>query len=543
MTEPKRPWKRLKEGTLTATVDWFPKKLVKTAISALLNHSRNGAPLESSDLKPLLVDESNLESAKLMDDADVPVATPTPAPTPTPTPTPEVSQNAPDPYVVPVFYATNRAVKIVSGVHGPGYRFTSERSPDLKFGSVVVKVPHGHRRGIVERPGLDWLFFLTLLVPKLESERPADHFILSDLRVLTEEDFVQEIGDTGTESALLYVHGFNTSFEDGIFTLAQIKFDSQYPGIAVAFSWPSGDNLFSHGYATASADFSRKPFLQVVNILKTCAHVSKIYVIAHSLGNRIVADSLDNDRQVHLAEIIMAAPDVDWDVFRTLADGVRRAANGVTLYADSSDKALFISRLLAGGPAGSTTVPGAPLPDIEIIDVTAVGDDLFGINHNMYSTAATLLGDIGRILLYGNIRLTFALLSSAESQRAAKHLFIGKSRDDAESSLEIGFENDSLGVRQLVRLSYSRKTCSTQSSYLSRSTRNPAFHRPRVNHKRSRRSQSCTRQQQGNGVADQRLPFGYRIALPLYLDASAIASTYWSSSNSPATGMTILPTP
>src|ERR1700758_929260 len=70
---------------------------------------------------------------------------------------------------------------------------------------------------------------------------------------------------------------------------------------------------------------------------------------------------------------------------------------------------------------------------------------------------------------------------------------------------------------------------------------NPAIHRPRVNHKRSRRSQSCTRQQQGNGVADQRLPFGYRIALPLYLDASAIASTYWSSSNSPATGMTILP--
>ena len=68
----------IKEGTLTATVDWFPKKLVKTAISALLNHSRNGAPLESSELKPLLVDESNLESAKLLDDAEVPVATPTP---------------------------------------------------------------------------------------------------------------------------------------------------------------------------------------------------------------------------------------------------------------------------------------------------------------------------------------------------------------------------------------------------------------------------------------------------------------------------------
>ena len=296
----------IKEGTLTATVDWFPKKLVKTAISALLNHSRNGAPLESSELKPLLVDESNLESAKLLDDAEVPVATPTPTPTPTqsptPTPTPNASQNAPDPYVVPVFYATNRALKIVAGIHGPGYKFTSERSPDLKFGSVVVKVPHGHRRGIVERPGLDWLFFLTLLVPKFESERPADHFILSDLRVLTEEDFVQEIRDTGTDSALLYVHGFNTSFEDGIFTLAQIKFDSQYPGIAVAFSWPSGDNLFSHGYATASADFSRKPFLQVVNILKTRAQVSKIYVIAHSLGNRIVADSLGNDRQAHLAE-------------------------------------------------------------------------------------------------------------------------------------------------------------------------------------------------------------------------------------------------
>ena len=44
----------IQTGTLTATVDWFPKKLVKTVISALLNHSRNEAPLESLKLKPLL---------------------------------------------------------------------------------------------------------------------------------------------------------------------------------------------------------------------------------------------------------------------------------------------------------------------------------------------------------------------------------------------------------------------------------------------------------------------------------------------------------
>jgi esterase/lipase superfamily enzyme len=303
------------------------------------------------------------------------------------------------------FYATNRAVEIVTRADGLVYHFTSGRSRELTFGSAIVKVPGIHTKGNIERPGLN-LFLLSVLVVKFEPEDPAKHFVVRDFRVLTKEEFAQEIRDTGATSALLYVHGFHTALEDALYTLAQIKFDTGYTGVAVAFSWPSGDNYLSYFYGATGISVSRKPFLDVLDLLKNSAHVEKIYVIAHSLGSGLVADALANELhpKMHLKELIMAAPDIDVDVFRTLENGIRRAADAVTLYAASSDVALHLSEIVSQqSRVGAIAQPDDQLarPGIEIIDVTAVANDIFGFNHSMFSTKRTLLDDIGQILLDG----------------------------------------------------------------------------------------------------------------------------------------------
>ena len=41
------------------------------------------------------------------------------------------------------------------------------------------------------------------------------------------------------------------------------------------------------------------------------------------------------------------------------------------------------------------------LPGIETIDVTAVGDDMFAINHDVYSSNREVLNDIGSLLISG----------------------------------------------------------------------------------------------------------------------------------------------
>jgi|SRR6516225_7357235 len=148
------------------------------------------------------------------------------------------------------------------------------------------------------------------------------------------------------------------------------------------------------------------PLLDILRMIYDAAGVSKIYVIAHSMGNQIVVDALahaqDAGIRISLSELVLAAPDVDSDVFRSMVDRLRVAAKGLTLYVSSADKAMLASRIKAGGVPRAGDVPASgPLiaQGIDTIDVTAIGDDLFGLNHDEYSSNRSLIDDIGRILL------------------------------------------------------------------------------------------------------------------------------------------------
>jgi esterase/lipase superfamily enzyme len=99
----------------------------------------------------------------------------------------------------------------------------------------------------------------------------------------------------------------------------------------------------------------------------------------------------------------MAAPDVDSDAFKQLAPEVRRITQGMTLYASSADRAMNVSRALAKVPrAGDVTAAGPIiLPDIDTVDVTPVGHELFGLNHDTFAAGRSILDDVSRIVLDG----------------------------------------------------------------------------------------------------------------------------------------------
>jgi esterase/lipase superfamily enzyme len=256
-----------------------------------------------------------------------------------------------------------------------------------------------------------------------EREDEKKHFVLRDLKLLTQEEFVEHIRDSGTSSALLFVHGFNTSFRDAIFDLAQIAWDTKctkYGVIPIVFSWPSQGTIDLNSHPeklpilpleyvrdSNSATYSQKSFLELLDILHSSARVTKLYVIAHSMGNQIVVNALNQAnyaRQKHLlSEMILAAPDVDEDIFKQYGKALTDSARGITLYASSADKALRFSVELNGQNRAGYIPKGGPFtfPGIETIDVTAVGDDMLGLNHGTYSSSRSVLGDIGLILENG----------------------------------------------------------------------------------------------------------------------------------------------
>jgi sorbitol/mannitol transport system substrate-binding protein len=335
---------------------------------------------------------------------------PTPSPTPPSTPPPVADKQC-----VSVLYATNRVRKTGASVQGKVEDFSSERTQHLSFGEAVVRVPDEHKVGKIEKEHEIWLEGMLVSV----AENSKTDFILRAASPLSKDEFLKSIDDRNTPSALLFVHGFNTSFRDALFELAQIKWDTNYPGVAIAFSWPSKgpinpavqpfEAMVAYNYDRESAQYSQDAFLEVLRLLHTSANVSKVYIIAHSMGNQLVLNAVNQascgDEKLAIAQMVLAAPDVDWDLFKLSAYRLVAAATGITLYASSVDKALGFSVKWNGdNRAGFIQKSLGPLtyPGIKTIDVSALGDDMFDFNHDTYRTQRTVLDDIGQIMIDGN---------------------------------------------------------------------------------------------------------------------------------------------
>jgi esterase/lipase superfamily enzyme len=159
----------------------------------------------------------------------------------------------------------------------------------------------------------------------------------------------------------------------------------------------------SYVYDENSAEFSIAGFRQLIALLQGKTHVSTIHVIAHSMGNRIVLgpfrEGTAGIAAKSLGELVLAAPDVDRDVFQEEAANIV-GFKGITLYASSKDWALKASETLAGYPRAGQVIgtPAVILPSIETIDASLLGQDLLGLNHDTFAASAALC-DIGRLLV------------------------------------------------------------------------------------------------------------------------------------------------
>jgi esterase/lipase superfamily enzyme len=309
---------------------------------------------------------------------------------------------------VTVFFGTNRGRQDTARYNS----FGPERSQELSLGSATITVPKSHGRGQIERPGLfDW-----------SNEDPTKHFVIVKDGVtvfVSVADFVARMRQERarltnfSDHAFVFVHGFNVTFEGALFRTAQIAYDlggvvdgaNVQFGLPFAFSWPSKASLSAYAADEDSARISvarLKPFLELV--VKDSG-AKNVHVIAHSMGNQVVLRTLEalaRERpQVRFNQIVLAAPDVDRDEFEQIAKGVSTMAEGVTLYASSTDVALNVSKRVRAGQmrAGDVGRNGPlVLAGVDSIDISAAGTDIFALNHDVYITGAVLVNDMGLLL-------------------------------------------------------------------------------------------------------------------------------------------------
>ncbi|TYL95948.1 alpha/beta fold hydrolase [Bradyrhizobium rifense] len=313
-----------------------------------------------------------------------------------------------------VFFATNR--KVNPSVPFGLAAITADRDTQLKYGYALVGIPMLHLIGAIERPQAR-LF-------GMDEERPDRHFSILRLADLAENRFFRALS-SDQAAALVFVHGYNTSFANAIFRASQIAYDANFSGKVVVFSWPSRAAIVDYDYDRDSAAGSAVGLLlSLLKDLKTKAKVQNVFLVAHSMGSQIAVEALRraalSHEHLNVRELILAAPDIDRDVFASSAESIKQAAEGITIYASSADKALQVSKFKAGGIARLGDVPEAgPLviKGIDLIDVTAIGDDMLALtlergvfrklavklkanllNHSIFSDKRSALDDLGRII-------------------------------------------------------------------------------------------------------------------------------------------------
>jgi esterase/lipase superfamily enzyme len=314
--------------------------------------------------------------------------------------------------VVPVFYGTdrNRETQATRVAYG------SDRARRLEMGRALVTVPKVHEVPNIERP---WVYRLpfTQIVLYSETEDPKRHFTLKEVRPLTKEEFLRLVRERLNPSrnykdhALIFVHGFNTSFEHALYRTAQIAYDIKFDGAPFLYSWPSKGALSTQDYSyDRESSGQAEPFLrEFLEVVARETGAKSVSVIAHSMGNQLLLPVLRDLKRaappsVAISQVILAAPDVDRDAFENIARELVGVSRGVTMLAASNDRALGVSRRFWGGLPRAGDVPaGGPIviEGVDTIDVTAISTVLFALNHSGYAEKSALLQDIQLLIQTG----------------------------------------------------------------------------------------------------------------------------------------------
>lgn len=295
---------------------------------------------------------------------------------------------------IPVLYGTDRESCNTSDLKR---RYGGERGP-LSFGMVNVSVPDDHRIGRIEKPRRWRLQF------RAESGR---HVLLSGLEPLDQIKFTMAartmIDVSARAEALVFVHGYRVSFAQAARRAAQLAYDLQFEGLPTLYSWPSEGRALRYTVDEENVRWTLPHFRQFIQLTSE-ATAGTVHIIAHSMGNRVLAEALGNlteDANGRLGHVVFAAPDIDAAIFRELASSFTRGTGRRTLYASSKDQALRLSRKLAKYPrAGQSGAEIVVIDGVDTIDATTLDTGL--VNHSYFGDHTSVISDIYAVLRHGH---------------------------------------------------------------------------------------------------------------------------------------------
>jgi esterase/lipase superfamily enzyme len=290
--------------------------------------------------------------------------------------------------------AVNQYWSVRTGVE---YGQRRDRDVAMHYGICDVSIPKSHVVGALESP---------LLGPEDE----AKHIVLQRTEEMEEKEFYDSVRSQlaslplESHGCFVFIHGFNVSFADAARRTAQIHYDLQFSGVPIFFSWPSRASVHHYFSDRNEIEYSRYLIKQFLLDVASRVESQRIHVIAHSMGAdatcRAIAELGESGKIFD--QIVLAAPDIDRDVFRTqIVPRLSKVSNRTTLYCSQNDLALHLSKVFNDAPrAGDSSLGVLVTQGMDTIDASGIDTALLG--HSYYGDCVPILEDL-RMLMSGNL--------------------------------------------------------------------------------------------------------------------------------------------
>jgi esterase/lipase superfamily enzyme len=298
---------------------------------------------------------------------------------------------------IPIYVATTRKRAAPSE-----NVFTTERASTLNFAKFVVGIPPNHQPGNIE-----WAN---------GTPDPRANFATIDQAVLSDAEFRSAVAPAAKSSGrgkkhnvLIFVHGFNNNFQESLYRLAQIDADSGY-GMSILFAWPSQGDPILYGEDRDAAAYSRDYLMALLTMVSSSPQVGEILVVAHSMGGMLTADALRElriqrrDRVIARLRVVLAAPDIDVDQFRSQVETIGPLKPPLTVLVSKDDRALKLSSLIGGSRvrAGALDVDNPLVQEaalkaqVRIVDISELKSPDGGLGHDRLFSFAVLYPQLQR---------------------------------------------------------------------------------------------------------------------------------------------------
>lgn len=290
--------------------------------------------------------------------------------------------------IVSLFVGTTRQPDD-DGSYGP------KRSETLHLARFDVAIPPAHKLGKVVFPK-----------PRTAPDAQTDFLTTAQVLYPTETRFRTDLSRAlaaNNHDAVIFVHGFNNTFAEGLYRFAQLDHDLQLPGVAVQYSWPSAAQPLGYVEDRESVLFARDGLEHLIRDV-SAAGARRIILVSHSMGAHLTMEALrqislrgDTALMDRIDGVVLISPDIDVDVFRMTAKSIGTLPEPFIIFGSPRDGVLRLSGFITGqqGRLGALKdVSRLADLDVTYIDVAAFRD---GTGHFTAATSPALISLISGI--------------------------------------------------------------------------------------------------------------------------------------------------